>query len=243
MVMMPADLLSILGLALAGLLTVFTLSYVFGDNPLFRTAIYLFIGVSAGFVAAIAIDEIIWPQLILPIQAWWLDTPILDTTEILVRVILTLLLLTKLTPRLARLGNPVMAMIVGVGASLALAGAIQGTLIPQIGASNSVFDTAQIQLALQGGYLIEAAGTVVEGLITLLATIGTLAYFHFGAQARGNLAPERSVFVESLAWLGNIFIPLSLAVLFSGVLLTALSALIERLDFLTDLITNLVIGN
>lgn len=239
---MPGDVLSLVGLWLAGLLSVFTLSYVFGDNPLFRTAIYLFIGVAAGYVAAVAIDEIIWPQLILPIQAWWVGTPILDSVEILIRVALSLLLLTKLFPRVARVGSPVVGMIVGVGAALALAGAIQGTLLPQVGASGSIFDTGQLRLALQGGYYLEATGTVFEGFVTLLATIGTLAYFHFGASARGNLPPQRSVLVDALAWLGNLFIPLSLAVIFSGVLLSALSALIERLDFIADLFMTLFGG-
>lgn len=239
---MPGDVLALVGLWLAGLLSLFTLSYVFGDNPLFRTAIYLFIGVAAGYAAAVAIDEIIWPQLILPIQAWWVGTPMLDSVEILIRVGLSLLLLTKLFPRVARVGSPVVGMIVGVGAALALAGAIQGTLIPQVGASSAIFDTGRLRLALQGGYYLEATGTVFEGLVTLLATIGTLAYFHFGARSRGNLAPQRSVLVDALAWLGNIFIPLSLAVIFSGVLLSALSALIERLDFIADLFLTLFGG-
>ncbi len=236
---MPSDPLAIIGLWVAGLLTLFTLSYLFSDNPLFRTAIYLFVGVSAGYVAAIAIDEIIWPQLMLPMQAWWAGTPILDLGEILIRLALTLLLLTKLFPRVARLGSPVMGMIVGVGAALALVGTIQGTLLPQLGASSNIFDVKSLQLALQGGYYLEGTGLIIEGFITLLATIGTLAYFHFGARKRGNLPPERSVLVDSVAWLGNIFIPLALAVIFSGVILSALSALIERLDFLIELVLSL----
>lgn len=237
---MSNDFLSLMGPILAGILTVLTLSYVFSDNPLFRTSIYLFIGVAAGYAGAIAIDEIIWPQLILPMQAWWLGTPILDFTEILIRLILTLLLLSKLIPRLSNLGSPVMAMLVGLGAALAIGGTVQGTILPQVGASAGIFDIDAFKLALQGGYLLEGGGILLEGFITLFATIGTLAYFHFGAKSRGHLSPERSIFVDSLAWLGRIFIPVTLATIFSGVLLSGLSALIERLDFLIDLISNLM---
>jgi hypothetical protein len=234
---MNSDTLSILGPLLAGILTLFTLSYVFADNQLFRSSIYLFIGVAAGYAGAIAIDEIIWPQLFLPIQAWWFGAPQVDFVEIFIRLLLSLLLLSKLFPRISSLGNPVMAMLVGVGASLAIAGAVRGTILPQLGASSSIFDINSLLLALQGGYLVEGGGILLKGFITLLAMISTLAYFHFGARSRGHLSPERSIFVDSLAWLGNIFIPVTLATIFSGVLLTALSALIERLDFLLSLIS------
>ena len=238
---MPIDnaFLSVLGLSLAGLLTVLTLSYVIGDNPFFRGSIYLFIGVSAGYVAAIAIDEIIWPQLILPIQAWIFAVPILNFPELLIRLLLTLLLLSKLYSRTATLGNPVTAMLVGIGAALALSGAVQGTLLPQLGASSSIFDISSFRLAIQGGYYLESGGFILEGFVTLMATIGTLAYFHFGAKSRGHLSPERSIFVDALGWLGKIFIPVTLASIFSGVLMSALTALIERLDFLIELVTTL----
>ena len=236
------DLLSLLGLIFAAVLTLLTLSYVIGDNPLFRLAIYLFIGVSAGYVAAIAIDEIIYPQLILPIQAWWLGAPTIDFADIIIRLLLTLLLLTKLFPRTAPIGNPVTAMLVGVGAALALGGAVQGTILPQVGAASSIFDIESLQLAVQGGYYIESGGLLLEGFITLLTTLGTLAYFHFGARSRGHLPPERSIFVDALAWLGRIFIPVTLATLFAGVLLAALTALIERLDFLIAAVQALLSG-
>ncbi len=41
---------------IAFLLTVFVLSYLINDNFLFRAATYIFVGVSAGYVAAVA-----WP--------------------------------------------------------------------------------------------------------------------------------------------------------------------------------------
>lgn len=233
------DFLSILGLSIAGILTLLTLSYVIGDNPLFRGSIYLFIGVSAGYVAAIAIDEIIWPQLIFPIQAWLLATPVLDLPELIIRLLLSLLLLTKLFPRIAVLGNPVSALLVGIAAALALGGAVQGTLLPQLGASSSIFDIASLKLALQGGYFLESGGLILDGFIILLATISTLAYFHFGAKDQGQSAPARSVFVDALGWLGKIFIPVTLATIFSGVLLSSLSALIERLDFLIKFVSSI----
>ena len=42
-------------------LTVLVLSYIFGDNPLFRFATYLFVGVAAGYVAVIIVQNVIVP--------------------------------------------------------------------------------------------------------------------------------------------------------------------------------------
>lgn len=236
---MPSETLSLLGAGVAALLTIATLSYALGDNLLFRTVLYLFVGLAAGYAAAVAVEDVIFPYLIDPVIALSIGTPILDIGELSVRVLLTLLLLTKLSPRTARLGNPVMALLVGVGAALAIGGAAQGTILPQISAAASFFDGETFNLALQGGYYGQAGSVLLQGFILLFATIGTLAYFHFGARARGNQPPRRLVLVEVLAWVGGIFIAITLATLFGGVLVAAISALVERLAFLVDFVSGL----
>lgn len=227
----PAFLAQI-GLFAAVALTLITLSYAFGDNPVFRVALYLFIGVAAGYAAAIAVQDVILPQLVYPLVDEIAGTPSLDLGELGVRIVLSGLLLMKLSPRAARLGNPVTALLAGVGAALAIAGAVQGTLLPQIGAAAGTFDVESFELALQGGYYGESVQVIFDGVIVLLATISTLAYFHFGAASRGKQEPLRNIVVDALAWLGSVFIAIALAALFSGILLAALSALIERVDFL-----------
>ena len=58
----------------------------------------------------------------------------------LVGLVLGVLLLMKLSPRTARLGNVTIAFLVGVGAAVAVGGAVMGTLIPQTRAAINVFD-------------------------------------------------------------------------------------------------------
>jgi hypothetical protein len=231
-----ADALSQLGLFVAAALTLITLSYAVGDHPLFRVVLYLFVGVAAGYAAAVAIEDVILPQLVYPIFDFFAGAPQIDLADLAIRAVLSIFLLTKLSPRTARLGNPVTAMLAGVGAALAIAGAVQGTILPQISASATYFDVAAFDLAVQGGYFGESTQIVLQGALLLLATIGTLAYFHFGAQARGKQDPLRNIIVDALAWVGSIFIAITLATLFTGVLLAALAALIERLDFLLSVI-------
>ncbi len=229
-------------MVLAGLLSVITLSFVIKDNALFRIALHLLIGVSAGYAGAIAVGDVIYPQLFLPLTQQFAGNPQIDFVNLAVRTLLTLLLLTKLFPRIAAVGNPASALLVGVGAALAIAGAVQGTILPQIAAAGQSFDAATLRLALLGGYYAEGAGLLIEGSITLLASIGTLAYFHFGTQGSGNERGGQNAFVRSLAWIGQLFIPITLATLFAGILLASLGAFLERIDFLLNL-SSLFIGN
>lgn len=237
---MPSDLLSQAGIIVAALLTLITLSYAFSDHPIFRVVLYIFIGVAAGYAGAIAIEDVILPQLVFPVLDAWNGIFEIAAADLIMRVALSALLLLKLSPRAANLGNPVTALLAGVGAALAIGGAVQGTILPQVGAAASTFDAAQFDLAMQGGHYGESIQVVIEGMILLLATVSTLAYFHFGAEARGTQPPLRNIVVDALAWVGSIFIAITLATLFAGVLLAALSALIERLSFLVGVADKLM---
>jgi len=50
----------------------------------------------------------------------------------------------------------------------------------------------------------------------LVGTITTLVYFHFGAKATAG-GPQRSKLVIWLGWIGQVFIAITLGVLFAGV--------------------------
>ena len=52
---------------LSFLLTLMILSYLVGDNPAFRVAVYIFVGVSAGYAAAVAWWQVIYPKVLLPL--------------------------------------------------------------------------------------------------------------------------------------------------------------------------------
>jgi uncharacterized membrane protein len=66
----------------------------------------------------------------------------------------------------------------------------------------------------------------------LVGTIATLAYFHFGASRKDDGSVKRNGLIEAFAWVGKLFVALTLGVLFAGVYAAALSALIERIHSL-----------
>jgi hypothetical protein len=116
-----------------------------------------------------------------------------------------------------------MAFLVGVGAAVAIGGAVMGTLFPQTRASMNAFD-----LTGAGQYWLERLS---EGAVMLVGTVTTLVYFHYGAKATPS-GPQRPKLVSLLGWVGQVFIAVTFGVLFAGVFVAAMTALIERLNFL-----------
>lgn len=220
------------GVFLSFFLTLLVFSYVFGDNILFRFAIHLFIGVASGYAAVIAWYNVIWPQLILPLIAGSQA----DRLFVLIPLVLSLLLLFKAWPRLSRLGNPSIAYLVGVGGATAIGGAVLGTLFPQAIASINLFDLSAASQS-EGGLW----ATLLKGAIILIGTLATLIYFQFSIRTRPGEIPARPEAIEFMGWIGKIFISITLGMLFAGVYIAALTALVERVHFIGDLLIPLII--
>jgi hypothetical protein len=209
------------------LLTLMILSYLVGDNPAFRVAVYIFVGVSAGYVAAVAWWQVLYPRLIVPM----LTGSFIERLLALVPLILGVLLLMKLSPRTAWLGTPSVAFLVGVGAAVAVGGAVMGTILPQTQASFNVFNPSSAGQSW--------LARLFFGAIMLVGTITTLVYFHFGAKPTAG-GPQRSKLVIWLGWIGQVFIAITLGVLFAGVFAAAMTALIERLNFIWYFLTSVL---
>ncbi len=208
------------------LLTLMVLSYLIGDNPAFRVAIYLFIGVSAGYAAAIAWNQVLKPSLFNPLlQGGWMNL------LYLIPFLLGISLFAKLSPRFSRLGSPPLAIIVGVGAAVAISGALTGTLFPQTLAVVNTFDLPPL-----GEGLPRWLGGLGEALLMLLGTVSTLVYFHFSAKATGT-GPRRSKLVESIGWIGQVFVAITFGVLFAGAFAAAMTALVERISSMLATLT------
>ena len=203
---------------IAFLFTLVIFSYLIGDNPLFRIAVYIFVGVSAGYVAVVAFWQVLWPDLLRP----FFTGTVMQKAILLVPFVLSGLLLMKGWPSLSRLGMPAMGLLVGVGAAVALGGAVIGTILPQVNATASSFAPGTWK----------SAEAPIDALLVLVGVIATLVYFHFGARPMADGSVRRFQAVEIIAFGGSIFVAIALGVLFAGVYSAALTAFVERLYFL-----------
>jgi hypothetical protein len=226
--------LDLITAVLSFLFTLMILSYLIGDNPLFRIAVYIFVGVSSGYIAAVAWWQVIWPRLVQPLITAMVSGSLVEKGIMLVPFLGALLILTKISPRFAGLGRIVMAYLVGVGAAVTIAGALTGTLIPQVMGTINAFDVTSI-IGKDISYYIEL---VTNAAIILAGTVFTLAYFHFGAHPKADGSTRRLGLIEISAWVGRIFIGITLGTVFAGVYAAALTALIERISSLINFLGN-----
>jgi hypothetical protein len=213
------------------ILTLLVFSYLIGDNPLFRFAIYLFIGVSSGYAAVAAWQYVLMPKLFSHLfsQPGNINQLIL----LIVPLVLSISLLAKLSPRTSWMGNFAMAVLVGVGAATAIGGALIGTLVPQAQAAMNAFDLASTSGST-------ALLRLFEATIMFFGTVLTLAAFHFTTGRAPDGSAKRSGFLDGLGKAGRVFISITLGVLFAGVYMAALTAMIERLSSLIHFTRQLI---
>jgi hypothetical protein len=218
---------TILGL-LAVLLTLALLSYLIADNPLYRIAVHLFIGLSAGYAVVLAWYTVIHPQVVAPLLGTLSpDTGFAPSLATLLWPVLPVLvggvLLLLKTVRVARrAGGLVIALMVGVGAAVAVGGAITGTLIPQTSATFvSVLPAGTTSTA-------GAIEKVVEALFVVVGTLATLAFFYYGARSSAGGPVERPALLKPVAAVGQIFIGVAFGVMYAGALAASIAMFAER---------------
>ncbi|MFW5713524.1 MAG: hypothetical protein ACOCYU_02515 [Brevefilum sp.] len=219
------------------LLTVMILSYLIGDNFFFRLASSLFIGVTAGYLAVLVINDILGPYIWMPLVggSWaerlWIAVPL---------ILIALLGLSQL-PRFSRLGTLPLAFLAGLVAALTIGGAVFGTIIPQADAIVNSFDLARWRVDDRRSWI-----QGVDAVIMLIGTLTTLSYFHFGRRKPHHPQEEtnqRPKALESLSAVGQVFIGVTLGAVFAGVFSSALLALINQMAFVGQFIARWIGGS
>lgn len=218
-----ASLQGNLGAWVAFVLTLMVFSYLLGDNPFFRLAEYLFVGTVAGYVVVVAYHEVLKPRLVAPL----IEAPG-DNAHLLLPLLLGLLLMGKGKRSTAWMGNVTMGFLFGVGGALAIAGAMLGTLGPQIGATWVSLNPAH--------YDSSGAMVVVNGALIILGTIGTLLYFYYREPAESRTGGVITFTRKAWGKIGYWFILIALGAIFGNTVLARFSLLVERMRFLLDMI-------
>lgn len=196
-----------IGLIVGALFTVAIFSYLLGDNFLYRIAIHIFIGAAAAFVLIASVEGVLLPWINTLILAQPVDVPRLIYG--LIPFIIGYLLLLKLSPRYSRLGTLGLAIVVSIGAAVALWGAVAGTLIP------FVTETAR-------SFTPENA---LDGLIAVLGTACVLVYFTFTGVRRATGEVTQWLPIRFTGRIGQVFITITLGATYALLIISALSVL------------------
>jgi hypothetical protein len=209
---------------LAVLLTLAIFSRLLGENILSRLAQHLFVGVAAGYAVGMAWLHVLWPrvQLLLgnPFEHW----------HIALFVALGLLLLARGVRPTLPIGDAPVSILLGVGAGLALVGTLRGTLGPQA-------------VAAIGGTALPGSRppwlVVASTALTALATLLTLAAFHFHRRPSGVLGGLDRI-VQALGAVGRRLVLLAMGAVLAGAWLAFFAALQGRIGFVYEAIHRLL---
>lgn len=208
------------------IVTLAIFSYLLGDNLLYRWALALLVGTSVGYALAIAVRFVLFPRLSSELRGLYV-----------VPLILGGLLLLKGFPRFSAVGNISMGFIMGVGAAVAISGALLGTIIPQTLATGA-------GVSLQANW---ASG--LDGVLVFAGTV--LALFAFSPRVRATRATElgsEAELTRRARWgtwaqqIGRGFVLVALAVAFGGALTSALTVFVGRWWAVVRAIMDVVAG-
>ncbi len=199
-------------------LTLFIFSFLYKDNPLFKLAENLYVGVSVGYTIVKTYDTVI-------VHLIW--KPIVENQEwtLLIPVAIGLLMLTRYVPKAAWLSRYAFAFIVGVGAGLAIPRTVSSFILKQIE------DTVRPLLMLVPGdgvtfsWNLMNPASSVNVIIVLIGVSSVLFYFFFSVEHSG---PGKAV-----ARTGVLFLMIAFGAAFGYTVMARMSLLIGRL---TDLI-------
>jgi hypothetical protein len=192
-----------IGNLIAGILTIGIVSFLYKDNPLYKFCEALFVGISAGYWLVIIIFTVILPKLY--------DKLVSQEYVYLVGGAFGVLMLLRLVPKISWLSNWALAFVVGSTAGVNLIGYMQ---------SNGMNQVKNTILPLWTG----SWGTSIGNIIIVVGTFCGLVYFFFSKEHKGAFG--------GLAKVGILFLMVTFGAAFGYTVMSRMSLLIGRMDFI-----------
>jgi len=119
-----------LGIWIAAGITLAVYSFLYKDNPFYKLAEHLYIGVSTGYLLVIAWQDAIYPQFIVPV---FFQSP--PVYMILLPGIMGLMMYTRFFKKVSWISRISLAFVIGWTSGVAAPVVIQGSLIRHMGST------------------------------------------------------------------------------------------------------------
>jgi hypothetical protein len=200
-------MLQIISVWIAGGLTLCILSFLYGDNPVYKFAEHLYVGFSAAYWLIYVWHFTIKQMVIDPISAgdpgaWRLIIPLFFGV---------LMFFRWLPEKYSWISRWSIAFVVGIGAGIVVIGQTQGLLLPQLRATLLPLATGDWK-------------TNINNLLVIIGTSSTLTYFYFSRRETG--------IMSKFSRIGIGFIMIALGAAFGYTIMARISLLIGRMIFL-----------
>ena len=192
-----------IGLWIAAVFTLAIFSFLYGDNPFYKVAEAVLVGVSAAYWMVVAFWDVLVPNLLgkispATVQAWAM--PGLSGPEAqrslsyLVALVLGVMLLMRLSPKGSWIARWPLAFVIGTTAGLRLIGFLHGDFLVQI--RNSILPLA---VFTNGAWDPWAS---LQNLLIVAGVLCALVYFFFSVMGRIALLAIRLEFLlDDWLWL------------------------------------------
>lgn len=210
--------LELLGAWVAAGLTLCIFSFLYRDNPLFKLAEHLYVGITVGYTIVKAYDTVVIRLIYEPVVSsgeWSLLLPVGIGT----------LMLARYVPRAARLSRFAFAFTVGVGAGLTIPRVLSSYVLKQMEDTiQPLVSGVDAPEATWGMQLLDPTSPL-NALFVLIGVCSVLVYFFFSVEHQG--------WIRHVARTGTWFLMVGFGAAFGYTVMARMSLLIGRF---TDLI-------
>jgi hypothetical protein len=194
----------------AALLTLAIFSFLYRDNPFYRFAEHLLIGLSVGFTLVLLFSSVLVPKLFHPLFAQ-------GNLWSLIPLMLGLSMFGGLSRRFSRVSKPALALMIGSGAGVSIPAMLEARVLKQMAATVEPFS-----------HMGQGSGAslwvIITAIITVIGVATVMVYFFY---TRPDNKPARAV-----SQTGVYFLMVFFGATFGYTVTSRLTLLIGRLEFL-----------
>jgi hypothetical protein len=205
--------MDIISVWISAFLTLAVFSYLYRDNPIYKFAEHLFVGVSAGYAIVQALAGTLIPNLFNPLrQALAGESP--ESWARIGGLILGIMILARLFSKTRWVSRWPLALMIGTFAALRMTGLAQSDLIQQVNGT---------MLPLYGNDLPWTAWeghSVLNHAVLIVGVLSVLVYFFFSLEHKGP--------IRHTAGVGTLFLMITFGSSFGYTVLGRISLLIGR---------------
>lgn len=219
----------LLGIWIQVFLTLAIFSFLYRDNPFYKFAEHLFVGVATGYWVVLQIRNVLIPNLFQPLFGEFSDP------WLVIPLFLGLVLFMRLSDKYSYMSRWGMAAVVGIFAGLAIFGFGGGDLIIQIRSNVMPFiDTEAVQAFTQKAGVITFLN-ILSNPIFIIGVICVLFYFFFSTEHTGALGVVSKI--------GIYLLMISFGASYGNTVMARISLFIDRAQFgIVNWIPTVIIG-
>ncbi len=144
---------------IAAIFTLAIFSFLYKENPFYRAAEHILVGVSVGYYLVILVEETIWSKVAKPL---FYD----HTLIVIIPAVLGLMMFFRLSKKRTYLTRVPLALLIGAGAGVSIPAMLWARILKQMSASMQPLFT-------------------VSGIVILVGVITTIIYFYFSREQKG----------------------------------------------------------